>query len=99
MPIYTYKCKECEYMIEKLRSINKINDSVDCPECGGVMESVFNPNTTIVSKWKGNLPPNAAQKDKDYKENLIRQGNEVRRLKMQGKIPIEERIHPYDKNV
>lgn len=33
MPIYEYKCTDCEHELEKLQ---KINDAplIDCPECG-----------------------------------------------------------------
>lgn len=33
MPIYEYKCSECEHTLEKLQKMSD-DPMVDCPECG-----------------------------------------------------------------
>jgi len=33
MPIYEYKCTECEYRLEKLQKMSD-DPLIDCPECG-----------------------------------------------------------------
>lgn len=33
MPIYEYKCSECEHTLEKLQKMSD-DPAVDCPECG-----------------------------------------------------------------
>lgn len=33
MPIYEYKCSECEHTLEKLQKMSD-DPIVDCPECG-----------------------------------------------------------------
>ena len=33
MPLYEYRCKVCDYLFEKLQSVN--DDDPSCPNCGG----------------------------------------------------------------
>jgi len=34
MPIYAYKCRECEEKFEQFRAISASDDQVKCPRCG-----------------------------------------------------------------
>jgi len=34
MPIYEYKCKNCDNEFEMIRSANDDDRDVECPECG-----------------------------------------------------------------
>jgi putative FmdB family regulatory protein len=34
MPIYAYKCKQCEEKFESVRSMHENDDEVTCPKCG-----------------------------------------------------------------
>jgi len=33
MPIYEYRCKNCNHIFDKLQSIGASNEDVYCPEC------------------------------------------------------------------
>jgi putative FmdB family regulatory protein len=34
MPVYEWKCNNCELIFETVRTIARRNDPVECPECG-----------------------------------------------------------------
>jgi len=34
MPLYEYKCRQCDKKFETLVSSSKANDPIKCPECG-----------------------------------------------------------------
>ena len=34
MPVYEWKCANCELIFETIRSISRRNDPVECPDCG-----------------------------------------------------------------
>lgn len=34
MPIYEYKCNQCDHVFEEFQSMGAGNDSVKCPNCG-----------------------------------------------------------------
>jgi putative FmdB family regulatory protein len=51
MPIYTYKCKNCEKELEKFKSMNS-NGSEVCDECGSEAVRVFSP-AGIIFKGSG----------------------------------------------
>lgn len=47
MPIYEYACKVCGDSTEVVRSVDKINDPIECAGCGYLVLSpvpVFTPN-------------------------------------------------------
>ncbi len=41
MPIYEYRCKECNHVFERLVGYNA--PTPDCPECGGEVEQLISP--------------------------------------------------------
>ena len=41
MPIYVYKCKDCHSKVEKLRSMDRKEEPVACPSCGGQTHPVM----------------------------------------------------------
>ena len=41
MPLYLYKCKECEHLVEKFRNSPNKDDELLCEECEGVCERQF----------------------------------------------------------
>jgi putative FmdB family regulatory protein len=46
MPIYAYKCRECDEKFESFRAISASDEDVACPKCGKkkperVVSSVF----------------------------------------------------------
>lgn len=46
MPIYDYKCEECEIVEELLQSMNDTNIP-KCPKCNKPMERVFSRGTSF----------------------------------------------------
>ncbi|HVC34031.1 MAG TPA: zinc ribbon domain-containing protein [Chloroflexota bacterium] len=36
MPLYEYRCAECDARFEKLTSFQQADTGVRCPECGGI---------------------------------------------------------------
>jgi putative FmdB family regulatory protein len=36
MPIYEYRCAECEQKFEKRRRMSQADDEIACPECGSL---------------------------------------------------------------
>lgn len=34
MPLYEYRCMECETRFDALRAMSKANDPIACPKCG-----------------------------------------------------------------
>ncbi|MCX7832530.1 MAG: hypothetical protein N2440_06500 [Actinobacteria bacterium] len=51
MPIYEYKCKECEYVFEKFQSVYDAPEKT-CPACGGEVRKVLYP-AGLVFKGSG----------------------------------------------
>lgn len=51
MPIYEYKCKNCEHVFEKFQSVNDDPERV-CPSCGGEVRRLFSP-AGIIFKGSG----------------------------------------------
>lgn len=35
MPLYEYRCADCDARFEKLSSFQRADTDVECPECGG----------------------------------------------------------------
>lgn len=35
MPLYEYRCADCDARFEKLTTFQKADDGVACPKCGG----------------------------------------------------------------
>lgn len=42
MPIYEYKCKNCEHVFERFQAVNDQPEKI-CPMCGGEVKRVFYP--------------------------------------------------------
>lgn len=36
MPIYEYRCADCEQQFEKRRCMSEADDEIACPECGSL---------------------------------------------------------------
>ena len=47
MPIYEYKCLQCDVIIEKLRSIQSRDDPSDCFKCGAPLERILSMFNTF----------------------------------------------------
>lgn len=41
MPLYDYKCKECNGEFELYTTLDRWNDTIPCSECGGECERVI----------------------------------------------------------
>lgn len=41
MPVYSFRCKECDHKITELCRIDECNKTIKCEECGGVMKHVI----------------------------------------------------------
>jgi putative FmdB family regulatory protein len=56
MPMYEYGCAKCEVVAEEIRDVEKRNDPLTCPECGGEMKREFAATTFVrivdSKKWK-----------------------------------------------
>ena len=35
MPLYEYKCLDCETLFDALRGMSEADDPITCPQCGG----------------------------------------------------------------
>ncbi len=53
MPIYEYRCADCETKFEALRSMGQADDPIACPRCGGTNTSRTISLFAAVSKGKG----------------------------------------------
>ncbi|MCA9934620.1 MAG: zinc ribbon domain-containing protein [Anaerolineales bacterium] len=51
MPIYTYKCNDCEYQFEQRQKMSD-DPLTDCPSCGGTVRRVVNA-VGVVFKGSG----------------------------------------------
>ena len=58
MPMYEYKCRDCDHTSEALRPMSDADAAIDCEACGsketGRIHSVFSPAT---SQSGGDTPP------------------------------------------
>ncbi len=41
MPLYEYKCEQCEIVFSDLRRAAEREDPIQCPECGGQGKILF----------------------------------------------------------
>jgi len=48
MPIYVYECQGCGERVEALRRIERQDEPLECPECGGECKPCF---TTAHWNW------------------------------------------------
>lgn len=54
MPIYEYKCPDCDVVVEKMRKISERDDQTICIECGGEMKfGIFEFNAVTLLKGSG----------------------------------------------
>jgi len=56
MPIYDFKCKECNLIKEETMSFKESEEGIVC-ECGGHMVRQFTPNGNIQCKWNPPYKP------------------------------------------
>lgn len=54
MPIYLYKCEQCEYEEEIIQQIG--GDGLNCPECGLVLHKKPTCHAFVFMKGKGGYP-------------------------------------------
>jgi len=52
MPIYDFKCKNCDHRFESFTSISR-RDEVTCPKCGGPVERVYEGKWSVGSRPGG----------------------------------------------
>ncbi len=53
MPIYEYKCEDCEYSFGVKRSISEMDNVTACPSCGSVSpQRKFSTSSTFLSTDK-----------------------------------------------
>jgi len=68
MPIYKYKCEECDYEFEKLSSMDidcgdiVLRENHFCPECGYMTKRIFGK-------------PNLHFKGKNFTKNVEKRGD------------------------
>jgi len=54
MPIYEYKCDECEYIDERLEPIHKMNSNCPvCSVCGGTTRRIFSKMGGVIYNSPG----------------------------------------------
>lgn len=50
MPVYTFKCKECEFTDDYVYSMKDVPSEIECPECEtGIMKQDFQANQSTTS--------------------------------------------------
>lgn len=37
MPIYEYKCEDCDQYVDQQRAVDRRDDAMTCPHCGGIL--------------------------------------------------------------
>jgi putative FmdB family regulatory protein len=47
MPLYEYKCSECDELFEELRPIRSRTQPINCDKCGAVAEHVLSTVNTL----------------------------------------------------
>lgn len=57
MPIYSYKCTECEKEIEKIFSIDEKPGLIECPDCGWPAKSIIS-YTVNRKEWNSYVDDN-----------------------------------------
>lgn len=53
MPIYEYRCADCEQKFEKRRLMSQADDEIACPDCGSVHTSRGLSRFAAFSKGNG----------------------------------------------
>jgi len=54
MPMYSYRCPECENEFDELRVFSKREDPAECKECGcAEAKTFFNPGDSVGVAYKG----------------------------------------------
>jgi len=56
MPVYSYRCEDCELMIDDITSIAHRNDSRQCLSCGGEMRLKIMPTMVQPVMGGGSFP-------------------------------------------
>jgi putative FmdB family regulatory protein len=46
MPIYEYKCNNCEKVLSELRNASEREEPLECPHCGGTTEVILSTFAT-----------------------------------------------------
>ena len=52
MPLYTFKCEQCNRRVEIRRAAKDLHDSYGCDECGGAMKRQIRRTSRPVFKGK-----------------------------------------------
>lgn len=76
MPNYTYKCEDCESVVEHNRKVDERNEERECEECGGILKRglsrIMEP--TVMEKvdshrnvrWRKDQDQRVRKRAKDY---------------------------------
>lgn len=51
MPIYEYKCPECEHIFEQFLRIADYTPTASCPDCGKESTRIYSPVHFSVDNW------------------------------------------------
>lgn len=51
MPIYDFKCRECDHPVEKL--VNSATKQIECPKCGAQMDRQVSGSQSFYFKGEG----------------------------------------------
>lgn len=83
MPIYDYKCENCNLIFEKIVPIAERDNKRVCPECGGTCSHIVSPVNFSLDGCSGDFPTEYDRwwKKRRQKLNIERKEN--------GKPPIE----------
>jgi putative FmdB family regulatory protein len=60
MPLYDFKCPECDSVIEQHLRVDDRNKPIECPHCGCVMQRMITTGMAVV--WQGRFHDRWAQK-------------------------------------
>ncbi|MFA5732906.1 MAG: FmdB family zinc ribbon protein [Acidithiobacillus sp.] len=66
MPTYTYECKSCNNIVEKIFEINVSPNTIFCEFCGKEMEKIIVPGASFILKGGG--WPGKDSKEKNYRQ-------------------------------
>jgi putative FmdB family regulatory protein len=47
MPLYQYRCQECQQISEVIAPMEKSNASVQCPYCKAIATRIISPTPTV----------------------------------------------------
>ena len=57
MPLYEYSCRICLNTFERLRPVSQMNDSTNCPDCGGPSDKQMSVFASFSANADGQVSP------------------------------------------